>query len=527
MPDILVTDPIDEAGIEFFKAEATLHVKIGLKPSELLDAIGRYDALVVRSETKVTREVLEAGSRLQVVGRAGVGVDNIDLEAATQRGIAVVNAPTGNTTAAAEHAIALLMALARNIPEANAHLKQGRWTRSAYMGVEVRGKTLGIVGLGRVGSEVARRALGLDMRVMGHDPFVSPEYARTLNVEMVSKDTIFRESDFITLHVPGTEATQGLIGARELAKMKPSVRIINAARGDLIDEAALYQALKEDRVAGCALDVFSQEPPGAIPLFESPRVIVTPHIGASTFEAQAEVAREVAEQVLAVLKGRPARHTVNAPFLSPDVEPLVAPYLQAASYAGSIAVQLAEGQLHSIAITYEGELAQHDTAVLKAAALVGLLSPVSAERINLVNASLVASNRGLRVEERKVGSSSSQNYGDLLSVEVSTDKGKTLVSGTSMRNEPHIVRINDYWLDVVPSGGYMLFVHNQDSPGLIGAVGTIAGERDINISFMEVGRQAPRGMAMMVVGLDDPMPEEALEKIKAIPRIYSVKLVAL
>ena len=526
MPRILVADPIDDAGIELLQAKAEVDVKTGLKPPELVSIIGHYDALVVRSETRVTGEVLKAGRRLQVVGRAGVGVDNIDLEAATQRGIAVVNAPTGNIIAAAEHTIALMLSLSRNVPQANASLKQGQWRRSAFMGVEIRGKTLGIVGLGRVGSEVARRAQGFQMRLLSYDPFISQDYASNLGVELVPYNTLLTESDFITLHTPLSDSTQKLIGPNELRLMKPSMRIINTARGGLIDEDALFEAMQEGHIGGAALDVFSKEPPEHHPLFDSEKVIVTPHLGASTTEAQREAAREVADQVLAVLQGKPAQYTVNAPFVLPEVQAVIAPYTQVASYAGKLATQLAGGQLEAITVRYEGEIAQYDTTILKTAALVGLLSPVTDERVNMVNANLVATQRGLRVSEHKSTVSNGQ-YGSLVTVELNTTEGTTAVAGTSMRGEPHLVRINEYWLDVVPSGGYMLSIHHQDRPGLIGAVGTITGQHDINISFMEVGRLAPRGRAMMLFGLDDPIPDHVLEEIRAIPHIFSAKVVVL
>ncbi len=523
---ILVSDAIDKDGVELLKNEATVDVKTGLKPEDLISIIGDYEGLIVRSQTKVTAEIIEAGHKLQVIGRAGVGVDNIDLEAATRNGIAVVNAPVGNTIAAAEHTVALLLALARNVPQANASLKAGQWKRSAFTGVEVRGKTIGIIGLGKVGSEVAGRLRNFQTRLLGYDPYISPEYARTLGIELVSVDDILERSDFITLHVPLTDATRNLIGEKQLAKVKPSVRIINVARGGLIDEDALHKALEEGRVAGAAVDVFTKEPPDRHPLIESPKVIATPHLGASTAEAQRDVAIEVAEQALAVLNGQPARYTVNAPFIPPEVRPVLMPYIQVATYIGKMATQLAEGQISSIDIHYEGDIAEHDTVVLKSAALIGLLAPVTEERINLVNASLIASQRGLKVVEHKKSETDSR-YGGMISVELTTSEGTTIVGGTAFRGESHIIRIDDYWLDIVASSGYVLCIRHHDRPGMIGTVGTISGKNDINISFMEVGRLAPRGNAVMMVGLDDPMPDSVLEEIRAIPHIYSARVVAL
>ncbi|MCH8282845.1 MAG: phosphoglycerate dehydrogenase, partial [Chloroflexi bacterium] len=324
MPKILVADPIAQEGVDLLSSRAQVDVKIGLKPEELLEILPEYDALVVRSETKVTAEAIRAGKRLQVIARAGIGVDNIDLEAATSAGIAVVNAPTGNTVAAAEHTMALMLALARNIPDAHHSVKGGEWRRSAFMGIEVRNKTLGIAGLGRVGTEVARRAQSFGMRLLGYDPFVSPDYALRLGVELMPLDALLAESDFITLHTPLTDSTQHLIGARQLSLIKPGARLINVARGELIDEDALLEALNGDRLAGAALDVFAKEPPGDNPLLSHPKVVATPHLGASTEEAQREVAIEAAEQVLAVLDGSPARNTVNAPFVAPEVHSVLA-----------------------------------------------------------------------------------------------------------------------------------------------------------------------------------------------------------
>src|SRR6266581_249323 len=350
---ILVCDPIAEDGVEALKRSgADVDVRTGLSPEELRKSVDGYDALVVRSETKVTREVIAAATRLQVVGRAGIGVDNIDLQAATERGVVVVNAPTGNIISAAEHAIALMLSLSRHIPEANASLRSGKWERSRFMGLEVRGKTLGIVGLGQVGSEVARRAKGLEMRVIACDPFVPEERARVLGVDLVSMDGLLREADFVSVHTTLSEGTKSLIGEKELRAMKPSARVINTARGGIVDEAALEKALREGWIAGAALDVFEKEPLTEHPLFSLPNVVVTPHLGASTAEAQERVAVDVAEQILAVLSGQPARYAVNAPLIPPETYSYLAPYLPVAHKAGRLAVQLREGRMGDILIDY-------------------------------------------------------------------------------------------------------------------------------------------------------------------------------
>ena len=525
MSKILICDPIAPEGVELLKAQADVDIKRGLKTEELVEILGEYDALIVRSETKVTPEVVRAGKKLQVIARAGIGVDNIDLDAATTMGIAVVNAPTGNTVAAAEHTLALMLALARNVPQAHETMKHGKWDRGAFVGIEVSNKTLGIIGLGRVGSEVARRAQAFAMRLLAYDPFVSPDYGRILGVELVTMERLLLESDFVTVHTPLTEHTHHVIGVPELAVIKPGVRIINVARGELIDEDALVAALNSGKVAGAALDVFAHEPPGESALVKHPRVVVTPHLGASTQEAQTEVAIEAAQQVLAVLRGEPARNTVNAPFLPPEVHAVVAPYLPVASLVGKLLTHLTDGQVVGVNIGYEGEIAQHDTAMLKSAALAGLLAPVSSERVNLINAPLLAQERGLKVTETK--SVVAEEYGNLITVTLDTTSGGFTLAGTSMRNEVHIVRINDYWLDMAPSVPYLLFVEQQDRPGSVGAVGTICGKNDINISFMQVGRMSPRGGAMMVIGLDDPMPPSVLEEIRAMGFIDSARLVRL
>lgn len=524
-PRVLVADPIASEGVELLRKHACVDVKAGLPPADLLAIVGEYEALVVRSETRVTAQVVQAGRRLQVIGRAGVGVDNIDLDAATARGIAVVNAPTGNTFAAAEHTLALLLSLARKVPQANASVKAGEWRRRDFMGVELRGKTLGVIGLGKVGSEVVRRALSFQMRVLGYDPFVSPEYAKTLGIELKPMPELLAGSDFITLHVPVTAATRGLLNAAAFEQVKKGARIVNAARGELIDEAALLSALQSGKVAGAALDVFAQEPPGDSPLIKHPNVIVTPHLGASTVEAQREVAVETAQQVIQVLRGEPAPYTVNLPFVPQEVHAALEPYLPVASTVGKILTALSQGQFLGATIIYEGEFPRVGTSFLTSAVLVGLLGAVSEERVNLINAPVIARRRGLRIEERKQAVDDHQ--GNLITVSLHTASGDITLSGALVRGEAHIVRVNQYWLDMAPSVPYLLFIEHRDRPGMIGTVGTITGRRNINISFMEVGRLAPRGQAMMVLGLDDPLPPDVQAEITAVPEIYNARLVRL
>ena len=522
---VLIADPIADEGIEILRGSAEVDVKTGLKPEELISIIGDYEALVVRSETKVTAKVIEAGDKLQVIARAGVGVDNIDLDEATRRGIVVVNAPTGNTVSAAEHTIALMLSLARNIPQANVLLKSGTWQRSKFIGAEVRNKTLGIIGLGNVGSEVARRARGLEMKAIAHDPYISADLAQSLRVELVSLERLLKESDFITLHVPLTDRTKGSIGTKQLALMKPTVRIINTARGGLIDEKALAKAVKEKRVAGAAIDVFASEPTTESILFEDDSIIVTPHLGASTTEAQAMAATDVAEQVADVLKGQPAKYPVNAPSISAETLPVLVPYIKASSLAGKLASQLSEGQMNAVQIRFEGEVCNYDSNVLKAAALGGILEETSEERVNLVNANILAARRGLAVVEQK--EATCENYASLITTEVTTSGGATTVATTVIRSETHVVRVNDYWIDMVPTGGYFLFCDHLDRPGLLGAVGKVTGDANINISSMHVGRLKPRGEALMILALDEPLSEEQRQQILSIPDMYTANLVKL
>lgn len=523
-PRILIADPIAPEGIEMLRGAGDVDVNTGLAADALIGIIGNYDALVVRSETKVTRPVIEAATRMQVVGRAGVGVDNIDLDAATERGVIVVNAPQGNTIAAAEHTLALLMSLARHIPQADASMRAGKWDRKSYLGTEIRGKTLGIVGLGKIGSEVARRAVAMEMRVLAHDPFVPVERARALGVESVDFEQLIMLSDFISVHPPLTAATQGMIGEAEIARMKDGVRLINVARGGIIDEAALAAAVASGKVAGAAIDVFTAEPPKDNPLIGDPRIIVTPHLGASTAEAQERVAVDVAEQIVEVLAGKPARYAVNAPMLAPETLQVIQPYMAAAEMLGAVATQLVTGKLESIEIEYYGEIAEHDITPLRASVIRGLLRPISEENVNMVNASLVAQSRGWNIEERK--RTSHDTFINLIHVKVGTSEAEVTVGGTVEHGHPNIVIINGLDMDLGPEPGtFLLACDNEDRPGMIGRVGTLLGTWDINIQSMQVGRRGRRGRALMAIAVDECPTPEQLDAIEAIDGIYNVRLV--
>jgi len=525
MKKVLVADSLSDKGIDILRQQSRVDIKTGLKPEELEAIIGEYDALVVRSQTRVTDKIIAAGKNLQVIGRAGVGVDNIDIEAATLRGIIVVNAPTGNTISAAEHTIALMLSLSRHIPRANASLKSGVWKRSSFMGTEVRDKTLGIIGLGNVGAEVAKRARGLQMRLIGYDPFISTERADNLQVSIVDFKKLLKESDYITLHIPLLEATRNIIGADELKLVKPTAYIINTARGGLIDEQALVTAINENKLAGAAIDVFKEEPCTESILFGNEKIIVTPHLGASTKEAQSLAAADVARQIVDIFNGHPARYAVNAPLISAEAMPVLAPYLKTAQAVGKLASYLGEGQLKSIHIKYQGEISSYDTNTLKATILGELLDRITEERVNLVNANLIASKRGIKVTEQK--ESGCDNYANLVTAEVTTSSGVNTVSGTFMRGETRIVQVDDYWIDIVPTGGYFLFCNHRDRPGLIGAVGKITGDADINISYMHLSRQKPRGKALMILALDEAINEKQRDEILSLPEVYSAKLVKL
>ena len=524
---IFVAEKLEALGLEMLSQEADVVVEMGLSPERLIERLNETaaDALIVRSGTKVSRQIIEAVPSLKVVGRAGAGVDNIDLAAATERGIVAVNAPTGNSVAAAEHAIALMMALARNIPQADAAMRRGEWGRHRFTGKALADKTLGVVGMGRVGSEVAKRARGLGMTILVYDPYFAPERAAALGIDVTDTlERIWAESDFITLHAPLTDATRALINRDSIAKMKRGVFIINDSRGGLVDDAALAEALESGHVAGAALDVFEQEPPPADhPLVGRPDVIVTPHLGASTTEAQLDVAREIAEAVLGALKGEPVASAVNAPMIPPALLGELRPYMALAEKLAYIAVQLAPTALHEVRVIYEGAPALPDTRPLKAAIIKGLLEPIAVVRVNRVNAELVARERGLRLTEVR-SEEASGPVRDAITIELGSGAAQTRVQGAILRGRPHLIRIQDFWIDLELTG-YMLLCHNNDRPGIIGRVGTILGREEVNISFMQVGRDHPRGTAIMAIGLDDLPAESLIAEIHALPEIQRVTLI--
>ena len=510
---VLVSDPVSQAGVEFLRRGAEVDVATGLAPEELVARIGEYDALVVRSETRVTQAVLEAGKRLRIVARAGVGVDNIDVPAATRCGVIVVNSPEGNTIAAAEHTVAMLLSLSRKIPGAAASLKSGEWKRGRFVGVEVYNKVIGVVGFGKIGREVAKRMRGMGMQVLASDAFVTPELARREGVELVELPDLFRRSDFITVHTPLTPQTRGLINDDAIATMKDGVRLVNCARGGIIDEAALLRALESGKVAGAALDVFEKEPPDmANPLLHHERVVPTPHLGASTEEAQVNVAVDVADQILAVLNGRPPRSAVNMPALSADVFQRIEPHLELGVKIGRMQAQLATSPIQAVSVTYSGDLLNLDIQPVTRGVLMGMLQPVLAQSVNFVNAPYIAEQRGIRVTESKTaGEGDYQNY---IRVEVETAQGRrTTIGGTVLgRRDIRIREIDQFQIDLKPEG-YLLLVRHQDRPGIIGTVGTTMGKAGINIAGMFVGREAVGKRAIMALTVDSPVPEALREEI--------------
>lgn len=507
---ILVSDALSEEGLKILRESAEVDYKPEISPEELTAEIGSYDALVVRSRSKVTAAVIDAGKNLKVIGRAGVGVDNIDVDRATEKGIVVVNAPHGNTISTAEHAVALLTSLARNIAGADSSVKKGEWNRSAYTGVELNKKTLGIIGMGRIGTEVARRTRAMNMKVVTYDPYISSEQAEKIGVEMVTFEELLQQADFITLHLPIGSATRHLIGAKELAMMKPGVRIINCARGGLIDEDALAAALQEGKVAGAALDVFEQEPPVGCSLVSMENVIVTPHLGALTREAQTNVALQVAEQVIKAVNGDPIVSAVNVPALMPEARAALEPYLPLMKMMGSFYLQMFGGQVDEIELTYSGEVASMQLAPLTISCLIGFLQHVVGDGVNWVNAPYIAKARGIAV--RETSTTEVKNYNTLITLKGRSGKEEHQISGTLLNNEIRIVRIDEFLIEIVPAL-YTLMTTHLDVPGVVGKIGTLLGSEKINIASMQLGRKTVGGKAMMSLQVDNKISPETMQKV--------------
>ncbi|MBI4825621.1 MAG: phosphoglycerate dehydrogenase [Nitrospirae bacterium] len=519
---VLVSDNISAKGVDILKnAGLEVDVKTGLKPEELQKIIGEYDALVIRSATKVTAEIIAAAEKLKVIGRAGSGLDNVDRNAATMRGIVVMNTPGGNTITTAEHTVALMFSMARQIPQATASIKAGKWEKKKFNGVELYNKTLGVMGLGNIGAHVSKIAKGVGMNVIAYDPFLSEEKAKALGIIGVTFDELIEKSDFITVHTPLTKETKGCINAKTISRMKDGVRIINAARGGIINEKDLYDALKSGKVAAAACDVFEVEPPAGNPLLELDNVIATPHLGASTDEAQDNVAVAVSEQIADYLVHGTIRNAVNIPSVPADVLPKLQPYLGLAEKLGSFLSQTIEGGINEVTVEYRGEVAGLVLEPIKIAVLKGLLEPVLEETVNYVNAPFIAKQRCIEVKE--ITTDDAGDYHSMLVIRVKAGAKESVISGVLHgKKDPRIITIDGHVIEVRPMG-HMLFLTNNDKPGVIGDVGTMLGKNKINIARMQFGREGEGGIAISVVSIDSPVSQEILSEIKKLPNVLSAK----
>ncbi len=524
---VLVSDKISDKGVEILKkAGLIVDVKTGMKPDELKACIGEYHGLVIRSATKVTADVIDAAKSLKVIGRAGSGLDNVDKASASKKGIVVMNTPGGNTITTAEHSIALLFSVARLIPQATASMKAGKWEKKKFMGVELFNKTLGIIGLGNIGNQVAKKAQGLEMTVIAYDPFLSEERAKALGVEKVELPELFSRSDFITIHTPLTPETRNLINSETIRMMKDGVRIINCARGGIVNEKDLYEALKSGKVAGAALDVFEKEPVEPDnPLLSLDNVVCTPHLGAATEEAQENVAIAVAEQIADYLVHGTIRNAVNFPSIPADQVARLQPYLNLAERLGSFASQVFDGGITEVTIEYRGDASELNAAPVTIAALKGLLTPILEETVNFVNAPFIAKERGIEVKETK--SADAGDYQGMLALRIRTRDKERYFAGTLFsKKDPRIIRIDNFAVEIVPEG-IMLLIYNMDKPGVIGNLGSFFGKNNINIARMHFGRESAGGTAISVISIDTPVTPAHLEEIKKMPNILSAKLLNL
>lgn len=526
---ILALDNVSARGLDLLRSEPGFEVveKPPLKEAELIAEIPRFDGLIVRSQTKVSRKAIEAAQKLKVVGRAGVGVDNVDVDAATQRGIIVMNTPSGNTISTAEHTFSMLLSMARNIPQAHASMKEGKWDRKSFQGVEVYNKTLGILGLGRIGTEVARRAIAFGMRVLAYDPFLSLARAKSLQVELVELNDIFEKSDFITVHMPSSDETRGMVGREAIAKMKPGVRLLNCARGGIIDEAALAEGIASGKIAGAALDVYEQEPPSAdFPLRKFPQVIMTPHLGASTSEAQESVGIEIAEAFRNYLGKGEIQNAVNVPNVDAKTLNILRPYLMLGEKLGRAISQFGPNRVDQLVISYCGPVSEVNTQPVTRLVLKGFLEKVSGREVNQVNCLKIAENLGVRVEENRTSTVS--DYNELLEVSVRSGNESFSITGTffGSASKPKIVRINENTVEAAPEGVLFLMA-NKDRPGIVGWIGTILGKHKVNIAHMSLSRETQGGEALTVLNLDSVPDEAVLKEITSDPDIFWVKIAKL
>ncbi len=527
---ILVSDKLAEQGLEILKKEPQFEVdyKPGMSKEELMEIIGNYDAIVIRSATKLPREVLEKANKLKAIGRAGIGVDNVDIDAATEKGIVVMNTPHGNTITTAEHTIAMMMSLTRNIPQATASMKSGKWEKSKFMGTEIFNKTLGILGLGNIGTIVADRARGLKMKIIGYDPYISEETALKKGIKLVSFDELLAESDFITIHTPLTNSTKNLINKDTIAKMKDGVRIICCARGGIVNENDLAEALQSGKVKGAALDVFAKEPPNFDhPLFKCDNFICTPHLGASTKEAQINVAMAIAEQMIDFLTKGIIRNAINVPSVSAEILKNLSPYITLGEKLGAFITQMCTDKcgFTDVFIDYYGQIAKYDVTPITLSILKGLLTPMLGDNVNFVNAQYIARDRGIKLHESK--SEAEKNYSSSIVVSTISNGSKIKIEGTVFgKEEIRLVGINDFRVEAEPKG-HLILIHNYDKPGVIGNIGTLLGKYNINIGNMQFGRESKGGMAISLLEVDEKITPEILEEIKKLPNIVNAQLIEL
>ncbi|NVM25187.1 MAG: phosphoglycerate dehydrogenase [Desulfobacterales bacterium] len=524
---VLVTDPLSEEGVKVFQESPDIEVDVvtDLTPEELKGIIGDYHALVIRSTTRVTAEIIEGAHNLKVIGRAGTGLDNVDIPAVSKKGIVVMNTPGGNTITAAEHTIGMIMALSRNIPQATASLKQGKWEKGKFQGWELFNKTLGIIGVGRIGRLVAERAKGMKMKVIAYDPYIKPDTIERLDVEPVSFDELLQRSDYITIHAPRTDETANMINRETIARMKRGAMLINCARGGIVNENDLYDALESGHLSGAALDVFSKEPPGKTKLMSLPNFICTPHLGASTKEAQDKVATDVAKQIVAYLLYGSVENAVNVPGISPELITTLRPYAILAERMGSLQTQLADSAILEVQINYSGTVTDYDMSPLTTAMLKGLLTPILKDEVNFVNAPLIATERGIKVVESKT--KTSEDFSSLIKLTVKTSDTENIVSGTIFGNKLiRILRINKFYLEAIPEG-HNLLITNLDRPGVIGRITSTLGRYEVNISRMQVGEEKDKEQNVIFLATNVSVNDEILEELRNLDDVFSVRRVEL
>lgn len=524
---VLISDNLSELGVKVFQETPGIDVEVntGLTPEELKKIIGQYHGLVIRSATKVTADIIEAADNLKVIGRAGIGLDNVDIPAASKRGIVVMNTPEGNTITTAEHTIALMMALSRNIPQATSSLKGGKWEKKKLQGRELYNKTLGLIGAGKIGRIVADRAKGMKMKVIVFDPYIQPEALEKLDLEPVSFEELLKRSDYITIHTPRTDETLNMVNKETMAKMKKGTMLINCARGGIVNEEDLYEALESGHLGGAAFDVFETEPPGNIKLMSLPNFICTPHLGASTKEAQDNVAVDVAEQIVAYLMHGTVKNAVNVPSIGPELMNIMRPYAILAEKMGSLHTQLVDSGILEVQISYSGNVTEYDVTPLTTAMIKGLLTPILKDDVNFVNASYIAAERGIKVVESKT--KTSEDFASLLVLKVKSMEGVNIVSGTIFgKTMPRILRINDFYLEAIPEG-HILLIHNEDIPGVIGRIGTTLGKYKVNIGRMHVGQERAKKQNVILLTTDVSVTDDVLEKVRALDHVYSARRIEL